>query len=95
VVARSLAPDPPSPFLRWLRGSGRISWLAAAGGAFLDTYTHVVLDSVMHFDMAPLAPISDANPLLRLVCVGWLHVFCVASGIVGAVFLVARFLVRQ
>jgi hypothetical protein len=46
----------------------------------------------MHFDMAPFAPISGANPLLRFVSVGWLHVFCIASGLVGAVVLISLFL---
>ena len=87
-MACSITGDPilDSPFLSWLRGSGRISWPAALSGAFLGAYTHVALDSIMHFDMAPLAPISSANPLLRLVPVGWLHVFCIASGLFGAVF---------
>ena len=88
-------PDPHSPFLNWLRGSGRISWAAAASGAFLGAYTHVALDSIMHFDMAPLVPVSSANPLLRLVSVGWLHVSCVASGLFGAVLLGSLFRWRQ
>ena len=87
-------PDPHSPFLNWLRGSGRISWAAAASGAFLGAYTHVALDSIMHFDIEPLAPISSANPLLRLVSIGWLHVFCVASGLVAAVVLLGHFWLR-
>lgn len=86
--------DPDSAFLSWLRGSGRISWTAALSGAFLGTYTHVVLDSIMHVDMEPFAPISGANSLLRLVSVGWLHVFCVASGLLGAVVLVSLFWLR-
>jgi hypothetical protein len=88
-------PDPDSRFLSWLRGSGRIPWTAALWGAFLGTYTHVALDSIMHFDMAPFAPISEANPLLRLVSVGWLHVLCVASGLVGAVVLISLFLATK
>ena len=48
----------------------------------------------MHVDMEPFAPISGANPLLRLVSVGWLHVFCVASGLLGAVVLVSLFWLR-
>lgn len=87
-------PDPDSALLTGLRGSGRISWPAALWGAFLGTFTHVALDSIMHFDMEPFAPISSANPLLRLVSVGWLHVFCVASGLVGAVVLVSLFWLR-
>jgi hypothetical protein len=54
-----------------------------------------VLDSIMHFDMAPFAPISDANPLLRRVLVGWLYVFCVANGLFGAVVLVGLFWLRE
>ena len=84
-------PDPHAAFLNWLRGSGRISWTSALWGAFLGTYTHVALDSIMHFDMAPLAPIGSGNPLLRLVSVGWLHGLCVASGLVGAVVLLGLF----
>ena len=88
-------PDPDSALLTGLRGSGRISWPAALWGAFLGTFTHVALDSIMHFDMAPFAPISSANPLLRFVSVGWLHVFCIASGLVGAVVLVSLFLATK
>jgi hypothetical protein len=87
-------PDPDSALLSWLAGSGRISWTAALSGAFLGAYTHVVLDSIMHFDVEPFAPITGANPLLRLVSVGWLHVFCVASGLAGAVGLVSLFWLR-
>ncbi|HVG78183.1 MAG TPA: hypothetical protein VNF03_08585 [Patescibacteria group bacterium] len=87
-------PDSDSRFLSWLRGSGRISFTAALWGAFLGTFTHVALDSIMHFDMDPMAPISSANPLLRVVSIGWLHVFCVASGLVGAVVLVSLFWLR-
>ena len=87
-------PDPDSALLSWLRGSGRITWTAALWGAFLGTFTHVALDSIMHCDIEPLAPISSANPLLRLVSIGWLHVFCVASGLVAAVVLLGHFWLR-
>jgi membrane-bound metal-dependent hydrolase YbcI (DUF457 family) len=52
-------------------------------GATLGAYSHIVLDSVMHSDIRPLAPFSDANPLLRLVPLGMLHGFCILAGIVG------------
>lgn len=54
-------PDPYSPFMNWLRGSKLISWPAAIAGAFVGTYSHVFLDSVMHSDMQPLAPLSEVN----------------------------------
>ena len=83
------------PFTPFHRGP-RLAIKAVAGfwGAFLGTCTHVALDSIMHVDMEPLAPISSTNPSLWLVSVGWHHVFCVVSGLVGAVVLVSRFWLR-
>ena len=59
-------------------------------GAFFGSYSHIVLDSLMHSDITPLAPFSDANPLLRLVSLNTLHRGCVAAGIVGVVILFIR-----
>ena len=87
-------PDPDSGFLHWLRGPRVISWPAAIAGAFVGTYSHVFLDSVMHADMHPLAPLSQANALLRAIPTGLLHVVCVLSGVAGMLLLIAVFLVR-
>lgn len=59
-------------------------------GAILGSYSHIVLDSLMHSDITPLAPFSDANPLLLLVSLNTLHWGCVAAGIVGVVILFIR-----
>ena len=48
------------------------------------TYSHVVLDSIMHSDMRPLAPLSGDNVLLHVVSAGGLHLLCVLSGVLGA-----------
>jgi membrane-bound metal-dependent hydrolase YbcI (DUF457 family) len=56
---------------------------AVALGAFAGTYSHVLLDSMMHPDMRPFAPFSDANPLLTAVSLRALHGFCVVAGVVG------------
>ncbi|PQO30817.1 hypothetical protein [Blastopirellula marina] len=61
-----------------------IPWRVAILSAAIGCYSHVLLDSVMHADMSPFFPINGANPLLRLVSVRMLHVFCVYSGLVGA-----------
>jgi hypothetical protein len=85
--------DPDSPFMNWLRGSPKISWTAAFTGAFVGTYSHVVLDSIMHVDMEPLAPLSTANALHYLMSLNALHVMCVATAVLGAgimAFLYAR-----
>jgi len=88
-------PDPRSPLLNWLHGQEVVSWPAAITGAFVGTYSHVVLDSIMHFDMQPLAPLSAANGLLHTISVGALHLLCVLSGVLGASLLFAVFLARR
>ena len=60
-----------------------IGWVPAAAGAFVGTFSHVALDSLMHFDIRPFAPFSDANALLGLVSVQALHLSCVAAGVAG------------
>lgn len=87
--------DPDSPFMNWLRGPKVISWRATIVGAFVGTYSHVFLDSIMHSDMQPLAPVSKANGLLHVISVDELHVLCVLSGALGALLLFALFLVRR
>jgi hypothetical protein len=67
----------------WLSSPGRIGWLPAATGAFVGTYSHVMLDSIMHADMTPLSPWSKANSLLGVISIGELHVVCVVAGAVG------------
>jgi membrane-bound metal-dependent hydrolase YbcI (DUF457 family) len=59
-------------------------------GAFAGTWSHVVLDSVMHDDIAPFAPFSDANPLLHLVSLATLHWTCAGAGAVALVVLLVR-----
>jgi membrane-bound metal-dependent hydrolase YbcI (DUF457 family) len=59
-------------------------------GAALGAYSHIVFDSLMHADMRPLAPFSDANPLLGLVPVGALHWFCIIAGLIGLAVTGAR-----
>ena len=64
---------------------------------FIGSYSHVVLDSIMHTDIEPLSPFSQSNELLGFISVGALHKFCIYSGLVGAVlfFAVNRLLARH
>ena len=62
-----------------------IRWPVAIVSAFIGTYSHVLLDSVMHFDLEPFAPFNRANPFLHFITIDALHWVCLASGIVGAV----------
>lgn len=74
-----------------------ISWWVAFLSAFIGSYSHVILDSIMHADITPLSPFSQSNELLSLVSVAALHKFCVYSGLVGAVvyFAVSYLLTRH
>eukprot|EP01030_Chromulinospumella_sphaerica_P018004 gene18004-17852_t len=64
----------------------RTVWISALAG----TWTHVALDSVMHADITPWAPWSDANGLYAWVSVSTLHGLCVAGMVAGAAAWVAR-----
>lgn len=60
-----------------------IGWPVAVTSAFIGTYSHVALDSIMHADMAPLAPFGTHNALLGLISIEALHWVCVGSAVVG------------
>ena len=62
-----------------------IRWWVAFLSAFIGSYSHVVLDSIMHTDIEPFSPFSQSNELLGLISVPALHKLCVYSGLAGAV----------
>ena len=82
--------------LRWLEETRfiPIRWWVAILSAFIGSYSHVLLDSIMHSDVEPFAPYSLANPWLGIISVEALHQFCLYSGLlgVGLYFLVSRWL---
>jgi hypothetical protein len=79
----------------WLAGHRTLGWLPAATGAFVGTFSHVALDSLMHADIRPFAPFSASNGLLGVVSVGSLHRWCVLAGAIGlAVWVVRRYVSR-
>jgi hypothetical protein len=88
-------PEPRSLFLNWLRGPRLISWPAAIAGGFVGTCSHVFLDSIMHYDMQPFRPLSEANALLHAISVGSLHLLCVVSGVLGVLLLFSVYIVRR
>lgn len=69
--------------IEWMKTFSCISWRAAVTGAVTGTFSHVWLDSIMHSDMNPFTPFSDANGLLLLMPVGELYLLCVVLGIAG------------
>jgi hypothetical protein len=83
VLLNFWAPDPDDDLMKWLRGPPRITWTAATTGAFLGTYSHVFLDSLIHSDVQPFAPFDDANPLLGVLSAGAMKLLCVGTGVLG------------
>ena len=74
--------------LHWLV-QPQISKTAMTVGAVFGTLSHVVLDSLMHHDIRPLAPFSQANPLMGLVSHDGVYQLCAIAGVVGVVAWVA------
>lgn len=62
--------------------------IAAMSGIFGGVF-HSVLDGIMHSDIRPFRPFTDANPLHQLVSVRVLYLFCIITGVVGAALLLA------
>ena len=62
--------------------------VAVVSGVFGGIF-HSVLDGIMHTDIRPFRPFTDANPLYGLVSVPILYLFCIITGVVGAALLLA------
>lgn len=60
-----------------------IRWPVAIISAFIGSFSHVLLDSVMHADVEPFAPFLLHNPFLGFLSVEALHKFCLYSGLIG------------
>jgi hypothetical protein len=72
---------------RWLAVRPTIPWRSAVMGGVLGAYSHVGLDSIMHADMAPLAPWTQANPWLHAITLATLEMSCVLAGVLGLLVL--------
>lgn len=54
--------------------------------AFIGSFSHVLLDSIMHTDVGPFYPLILENGLHGLVSISTVHKMCLYSGLVGALF---------
>ena len=60
-------------------------------GAIFGTFSHVALDSLMHHDIHPLSPFSQANPFTGLITDNGMYQACTIAGVLG----IAAWLVIQ
>ena len=49
----------------------------------LGTFSHLLLDALMHGDMTPLWPFSAANPLYELTTYEQVEWLCLGAGVLG------------
>lgn len=61
-----------------------IVWWVVFLSAFVGSFSHVFLDSIMHADVEPFFPVTLDNQFLGLISVPMLHKVCLYSGLVGA-----------
>ncbi len=61
-----------------------IAWWLAFLSAFVGSFSHVFLDSIMHTDVQPFYPVTLANDFHGMVSVEMLHKLCLYSGFLGA-----------
>jgi membrane-bound metal-dependent hydrolase YbcI (DUF457 family) len=81
--------------LAWLTEPVSRLWMPIVVGAFAGTYSHVLLDSILDADMAPLAPFRPGNSMWHVLSFGGIHIFCLMSGILGLCAWAAAQRVRQ
>jgi hypothetical protein len=60
-----------------------ISWPVSFASAYIGTYTHVAIDSIMHADIQPLAPFTEDSVLHGIISIEALHLVCVSSAVIG------------
>jgi membrane-bound metal-dependent hydrolase YbcI (DUF457 family) len=63
---------------------------AVAIGAFLGTYSHIILDGMIHRDVRPFAPFSASNPMLGWASYQQVEWLCVGLALVGSAVLAFR-----
>src|SRR5262245_30268247 len=80
------ARNAPAVLSRW-RSTG--PWPIVLG-ATLGTWTHVVLDGIMHPDIRPFTPFSDVDPFFHHGSGRAVRAACVAAWSVGALVLLVR-----
>ena len=61
----------------------KISWYVVFASAFVGSFSHVFIDSIMHSDVHPFFPLTARNGFHQLVCTDMLHILCLASGVIG------------
>jgi len=70
-----------------------ISWRTSFISAYIGTFSHVAIDSIMHSDLAPFYPFSEISPWHGIISIEALHIWCLGTAVIGALayFIVERY----
>ena len=69
--------------IKWFKTESKINNFSSWMGAITGALSQLILDSIMHRDMAPLYPFSNQNIFLRIVSVENLHFICLGLFVIG------------
>ncbi|MBL4894745.1 MAG: metal-dependent hydrolase [Emcibacter sp.] len=76
--------------------SVEIIWGVAFLSAFIGSYSHVILDGIMHSDVEPFYPFTTLNIFQGIISLEALHKLCLNSGLFGAmVYYTVRLRVKR
>ncbi|MEG0482514.1 MAG: DUF4184 family protein [Acinetobacter sp.] len=68
----------------------KISWKVAIYSAFIGSFSHILLDALMHADMYPFYPFSTSKVLLDLIPYHFIHYACLFGFAIGAIVFLIR-----
>ena len=69
--------------IKKIKSTSKITYISA----FIGSFSHIVLDSIMHLDMEPFYPFSQENNILHFITINQLHDICIYTGIIGLFFI--------
>jgi hypothetical protein len=73
----------------------KISWVVATSSATIGTYSHLILDALMHSDVQQYFPLSLKNELFGMIKVSELHQLCFYMAVIGSVlFFIVQFAIK-
>lgn len=77
--------------------SATITAAICFSSAFIGTFSHVLIDSIMHSDIKPFFPLDIENQILLIVSIKTLHKLCIYTGLIGTVifFCIKYIKIRQ
>jgi len=78
-----------------IKNNVTIRWWVAILSAIIGSFSHVMIDSIMHSDLQPFFPFSDNNVFLGIISINYLHKACLYAGLVGAVIYYVLLLHRR